>query len=165
MATGTRFVDNMAIVHAFKEAVPSSATPTYVSMKGYDHVGIWISFKNATGVTGSAITLNQATAVAGTGAKPLAFTTVFVVVDDSANVIPVQTPVTNNTFTTDATSSKNGWYMIEVDSSTLDVANSYDCLSVGIGNATAATVGAVYLMGNPPRYAGGYDSLLNPLVD
>lgn len=165
MATGTRLVDNNAFVHAFKEAVPSSAAPTYISMRGYDHVTVLISYKNATTVTGAAITLNQATAVAGTSAKTLAFTTMFAVVDDGSNVIPTQTAVVSNTFTTDNTNSKNGWYIIEVDAVTLDQANSFDCLQVGIGNATAATIGAWYIMGNFPRYAGGYDSLVNPLVD
>ena len=81
------------------------------------------------------------------------------------SVAVVQTPVVNNTFTTDATASKSGFYVIEVDAITLDVANGYDCLQLGVGNGTAATVGAWYLMGAWPRYAGGYDSLMNPLVD
>ena len=67
MSTGTRNVDHFSFVHALKEAVAASAAPTYVSLKGYDHISILVPFKNATGVTGSAITLNQAPAVAGTG--------------------------------------------------------------------------------------------------
>jgi hypothetical protein len=165
MATGTRLIDTIAFVHAFKEAVPSSAVPTYVSMKGYDHVGILISFKNATTVTGSAITLNQATAVSGAGAKSLAFTVAWSVVDDSTTVLPVRLAVSASTFTTDATNSKNGWYFIDVDAWTLDTANLYTSIQVGIGNATAATIGAWYLMGISPRFNGGFDSMMNPLVD
>lgn len=163
--TGTRNIDNFAFVHAFKEATPSTSTGSYVSLKGYDHVTILISYKNATTVTGSAITLNQATTVAAAGAKALAFTTMFAVVDDSTSVLAVQTAVSANTFTTDATNSKNGWYVIEVDASTLDTANAYDCLQVAMATGTATTIGVWYLMGVSPRYAGGYDSLMNPLVD
>jgi hypothetical protein len=165
MASGTRNVDHFAFVHAFKEAVPAAATPTYVSMKGYDHVTVLIPFANATGVTGAAITLNQAQNVAGLNAKPLPFTTMFAVANDAANVIPVQTAVAANTFTTSNTASVNGWYAIEVDAITMDLQNGFTSLSVGIGNGTACTIGAWYLMGAWPRYAGGFDSLANPLVN
>jgi hypothetical protein len=134
-------------------------------MKGYDHLTVIISYKNATTVTGSAITLKQATAVAGTSEKALAFDTMFAVVDDSSNVAVTKTAVVSNTFTTDATNSKNGFYVIEVDASSLDLANGFDAFRVGTGDSTAATIGVWYLMGAWPRYAGGYDSLMNPLVD
>jgi hypothetical protein len=163
--TGTRNVDSFAFVHAVRAVVPSSTTPPYVSLKGYDHITFLVSYKNATTVTGSAITLSQATAVAGTSAKTLAFTTMFAAVNDAASVAVTQTAVSANTFTTDATNSQNGFYVIEVDASTLDLQNGFDCIALGTGNATAATIDAWYIMGGFPRFAGGYDSMMNPLVD
>ncbi len=47
--------------------VPSSSTPDYVSMKDYNRCQVMILVKNATTVTGSAITLKQATGVAAGG--------------------------------------------------------------------------------------------------
>lgn len=165
MPTGTRFVDRIAFVHAFKEAVPSSANPTSVSLKGYDHVSVLVSFKNATKVTGSAIGLQQATAVSGANAKTLAFTQVFARVDDSVSCLLTATPAVFNSFTTDATNSKNGFYLIEVDAAMLDNANAFDCMQVTIGNAVAATIGAHYWLGVTPRFGGCWDSMMNPLVD
>ena len=74
MPSGTRLVDKIMPVFAFDAATPSSATPLWVSMKGYDHIQIVIRYKNATTVTGTAVGLSQATAVAGTSAKTLGFT-------------------------------------------------------------------------------------------
>jgi hypothetical protein len=163
--TGTRNVDNFSFVHAFKEATPSTSTSTWVSLKGYDHVTILISYKNATTVTGTAITLNQATAVAGTNSKALAFTTMFACVPDTTSSLVVQTAVSANTFTTDNTNSVNGFYVIEVDSFTLDQPNQFHAIQVAMATGTATTIGVWFLMGVSPRYAGGYDSLMNPLVD
>lgn len=163
MATGTRIIDSVCTVLAFDSAVPSSATPQWVSMKGYDHLQVFIHYKNATTVTGSAVTLQQATAVAGTNAKALAFTTMFACVNMNSTFGAVQTAVVSNTFTTDSTNSQEGFYIIEVDAITLDLANGFDCFQVALGNATAATISAFYLMGTSPRYSGGYDSMMNPL--
>ena len=165
MGSGTRLADKLSFYPAVKGAVPSSATPPYVSLKGYDHIGFLIIFNNATTVTGSAITLNQATAVAGTSAKALPFTTMFACIDTSASTLFTQMAVTANTFTTDATNSKNGMYLIDVDAITLDLANGFDCVGIGLGNATAATISVIYLLGLSPRFSGGYDSMMNPLVD
>ena len=165
MATGTRNVDHFSFVHALKEAVAASAAPTYVSLKGYDHISILVPFKNATGVTGSAITLNQATAVAPHGCQAAAAYYRVRLFHDSVSVAVVQTPVVNNTFTTDATASKSGFYVIEVDAITLDVANGYDCLQLGVGNGTAATSVRGIRTVHGPATRTAMTSLMNPLVD
>jgi hypothetical protein len=166
MATGTRIIDTLAFVHAFHEAVPASANPTWVSMKGYDHMGVLISYANgASGVVGAAITLNQAQNVAGLNSKPLGFTKAWSVVPDSTSVLPVALTIAANTFTTDVTVSTTGWYFIDIDSFTTDQLNKFTCVQVAIANATAATIGAWYLMGVSPRYSGGFDSMMNPLAN
>lgn len=165
MPSGTRVIDKLCSVEAFDAAVPESATPLWVSLKGYDHVQVLIRYKNATTVTGAAITLQQATAVAGTSAKALAFTTMFSAVNSNSTFGAIQNVVTSNTFTMDGTNSQSGFYIVEVDAITLDLANGFDCFQVAIGNATAQTVSVTYEMGVPPRYSGGFDSMMNPLAN
>lgn len=142
-----RLVETHKIVNALGAVVPSSSTPDYVSLKDYAHVTAIISVKNATTVTGSAITLKQAKAVAGTDEKDLAFTKVWANTDVAAGDTLTETAVTSNTFTTNATNSKELLYVIEVDTAELDTNNGFDCFRVGTGNATAATVSVTYILG------------------
>lgn len=138
--------EQVKIVEGLLSTVPSTSTPDYVSMKGYARCCVVISVKNATTVTGSAITLKQATAVAGTSEKALAFTTVLRNLDTGAGDTVAAAAVTNNTFTTDSTNSKNLQYIIEVKAGELDVNGDFDCLRAGTGDATAATVSVHYIL-------------------
>ena len=135
---------------------------TYVSMKGYQRCQIIISIADGTTVTGSTITLKQATAVAGTGEKALAFTRMLANTDYAASKTMVETAVTSNTFTTQTTNSKDSLYIIDVDASDLDVANGFDCLRVdGTGHAATASRGCVVLYNlYGARYSGA-----SPLAD
>ena len=102
----------------------------YVSLKGYERATIVIAVDNATTVTGGAITLKQATSVAGTSEKALAFASYFANIDTGASDTLTETTATSNTFTTDTTDNKNLLYVIEVNAADLDVANGFDCLRV-----------------------------------
>ena len=135
---------------------------TYVSMKGYQRCQIIISIADGTTVTGSTITLKQATAVAGTSEKELAFTRMLANTDYVASKTMTETAVTSNTFTTQTTNSKDSLYIIDVDASDLDVANGFDCLRVdGTGHAATASRGCVVLYNlYGARYSGA-----SPLAD
>ena len=135
---------------------------TYVSMKGYARCRITISIADGTTVTGSTITLKQATAVAGTSEKALAFTRMLANTDYAASKTMVETAVTSNTFTTQTTNSKDSLYIIDVDASDLDVANGFDCLRVdGTGHAATASRGVVVMYDlYGARYSGA-----SPLAD
>ena len=135
---------------------------TYVSMKGYARCQIIISIADGTTVTGSTITLKQATAVAGTSEKALAFTRMLANTDYVASKTMTETAVTSNTFTTQTTNSKDSLYIIDVDASDLDVANGFDCLRVdGTGHAATASRGVVVLYNlYGARYSGA-----SPLAD
>jgi hypothetical protein len=165
MASGTRLIDKSRVVVALHAVTPSSSSPKWVSMKGYNHFTAIISFTNATTVTGSAIGLAQATAVAGTGTKTLAFTKMWALLDDSASNTMTETAVVGNTFTTSAVNSKSGFYLIEVDTWTMDVANNFNSIQVTTGNGTATTLEITYILGNVPRYSGAPESFRNPLAD
>ena len=135
---------------------------TYVSMKNYQRCQIIISIADGTTVTGSTITLKQATSVAGTSEKALAFTRMLANTDYAASKTMVETAVTSNTFTTQTTNSKDSLYIIDVDASDLDVANGFDCLRVdGTGHAATASRGVVVLYNlYGARYSGA-----SPLAD
>lgn len=124
----------------------------YVSLKGHERCTIVIAVDNATTVTGCAITLKQATAVAGTSEKALAFTKMWANTDTGASDTLVETAVTSNTFTTDTTDNKNLLYVIEVKAEDLDVANGFDCIRVD-GLLMANAVGFVQYILHGSRYA------------
>lgn len=150
---GKRLIDNAKIVVGLAPVVPSSATPDYVKLDNADHLTVVISVKNATSVTGSAITLKQATSAAAAGEKALAFTKMWADTDVGAGDTLTETTVTSNTFTTDSTNSKDLLYIIEVDASSLDVDNGFNWIRAGTGNATAATVSVLYIL-TGQRYSG-----------
>jgi hypothetical protein len=133
----------------------------YISMKGYRKCQIVISIADGTTVTGSTITLKQATAVAGTNEKALAFTRMLSSVDYPTAAL-AETAVTSNTFTTQTVNSKDSLYIIEVNAEDLDVAGGFDCLRVdGTGHAATASRGCAVIYNLfGARYSGA-----NPLVD
>lgn len=124
----------------------------YVSMKGFERLSIVIAVDNATTVTGGAVTLKQATAVAGTGEKELAFTKMYANTDAAAGDTLTETAVTSNTFTTSTTDNKNLLYVIEVDAADLDVANGFDCVRVDV-LSMANAVGVVQYILHGSRYS------------
>lgn len=118
----------------------------YVSLKNFDRCTILISVDNAATVTGGAITLKQATAVAGTGEKALAFASMLANIDCAAGDTLTETAVTSNTFTTDTTDNKNLMYVVEVKAEDLDVANGFDCLRVDSLLMANAVGNVLYIM-------------------
>lgn len=140
------FAEQVKPVFALASVVPSSAVPAYISMKDYARLAIIILVKNATTVTGSAITLKQATSVAAGSEKALNFSTAYRDIDTGAADGLASFAVASNTFTTDSTNSKNLMYVIDVKAEDLDVNNNFDCVRLGTGDATAATVTVLYIL-------------------
>lgn len=128
----------------------------YVSMKGYSRARITIVIADGTTVTGTAVTLKQATAVAGTNEKALAFTRMLANTDYAASKTMTETAVTSNTFTTQTTNSKDSVYFIDLKAEDLDLANGFDCFRVdATGHAATASRGCVVIYDlYGPRYAG-----------
>lgn len=140
--------------------VPSTSTPAYVSLKNYERVQIMILVKNATTVTGSAITLKQATNVSAGSEKALAFTTAKRDIDLGAGDTLSDFAVSSNTFTTDNTNSKNLMYLIDIKAEDLDVNGGFDCIRAGTGDATAATVTVLYFL-----YGAKFSTMPSAVVD
>jgi hypothetical protein len=152
MFRNAELADLAKIINAYGPATPSTADPQAVSLKNYDRATILIAVLNGTTVTGSAITLQQCTAVAGTGAKALGFSTMKSCVDCAAGDTLAVTAVSSNTFTTNTTNSKRLLYAIDIKASDLDVANDFDCIRARAANAANTTLQISYIL-YPPRYA------------
>lgn len=146
MNLNINFTEQVKIVEGLLGVVPSTTTPDYVSLKNFERCAVVIQVKNATTVTGSAISLKQATSVGGGGEKPLSFRKVYANVDTGAGDLLTETAVSNDTFTTNNTNAKNLMYVIEVKAEDLDVNGGFDCLRAGTGDATAATLSVTYCL-------------------
>ena len=145
-------VENAKIVMGLPPILPVSASTDWVSMKNYDRCTVIILADNATTVTGSAITMDQATDVSGTGTETLGFTKMWANIDTGATDTLVETTVTSDTFTTDTTNDKNLMYVIEVKAEDLDFGAAYDCFQVDLATAVASIMSVCYVMWNS-RYA------------
>uniref|UniRef100_A0A6H1ZTT0 Uncharacterized protein n=1 Tax=viral metagenome TaxID=1070528 RepID=A0A6H1ZTT0_9ZZZZ len=142
-----QLMQNAHIVSGLSNASVSSVTPDYVSLKNYQHLTVIISLKCATGVAACAVTLKQATAVAGTDEKALGFSYQWANADVTTETF-TKTAVTSNTFSTAATVT-NKVHVIEVDTDTLDVDNSFDCVRVALADAAATTATVTYILSQP----------------
>lgn len=152
MFPGATLADHIQVIEGLSPRTPSSSTPDYISLKDYDQVEVLVVGDNGTTVTGSAITLLQATAVAGTSEKALAFTRYYANADTATNATLVNTTASSNTFTTVATNNLNFIYRIPVRASMLDSDGGFDCLRAGTGNAANTVIGVYYLC--YPKYGG-----------
>jgi hypothetical protein len=141
-----RLIDKAKVVVGLAPITPSTSTPDTVCLKGFQKLTAIIVCDNAATVTGSAITLKQASVVANTDEKALAFDKVWANADVAASDTLVETAVTSNTFTTANTDNKNLLYVIEVDADDLDADNAFDCVRVGTANAVNTVVSVTYIL-------------------
>lgn len=149
-----RLIDHVKTVIGCAPAALTGAAGDgdYVSLKNFAKMRITIAVLNGSTVTGGAVTLKQASAVAGTGEKALAFSKIWANTDTDASDTAVETAVVSDTFTTNTTNAKKLLYVIEVDASDLDVNNSFDCVRVDVTGMVNA-VGAVTYDLYGSRYA------------
>lgn len=146
MLAKQRLVESSKIVSA---VVPINTTGAaqdgdWVSLKNYQHLTIVIQQGAWAGGT-PAVTLEQATTVAGGSAKALAFTSYWAgtaLTDDNY----AETAVSSNTY--NLANAANGVNIIEVDSDDLDQDNGFDCIRVRIASpgANADLISALYIL-------------------
>lgn len=154
------------LVTGLAPITPSSSTPDYVSLKGYNRCTVVILAANGTTVTGSAITLKQATDVTNSlsDEKALAFSTMLANTDTAASDALTATAVTSNTFTTGTTNSKNLLYVIEVQETDLDINNGFDCIRAGTANAANTTLSVLYVLW-PAKYGKATSPAPSAIID
>lgn len=141
-----------------KNYTGAAMADSYVSMKNFNNLTIVIRTGAWAGGT-AAVTLLQATAVAGTAAKALNFVDYWDDVTTTGAL--VKKAATSNTFTL---GTANKVYVIHVDASVLDVAGGFDCVSLGVATpGVNADFYSVLYIGDGSRYQGG--SIPSALVD
>lgn len=120
-------------------------TGAYVSLKNVNlaYIVVHITQGNAATI---ALSINQATAVAGTSAKAItASVPIWSNLDVSASDALVRRTDAVS-YTTDA-GVKNKIVVFQIDPATLDVANGFDCIAVVTGSSNVANITqAVYLL-------------------
>lgn len=140
----------------------AARTGDYYSLKDAQGI-VFVIFQGAWAGGTPAVTLKQATAVAGTSAKALGFTEKYSKVGITGTV-NVQADVASDTFNLTATA--NRMEMIEVSAADLDRANGFDCVGLDIAspgsNADLVCVGVILY---DLRYKGDPAALPNPKVD
>jgi hypothetical protein len=153
MHANTRLVEKVQPVVCFSPAVPNNATPLRVSLKNYLRCTFLVHILNGAAPVPGAVTLHQSRTVAGAGEKALGFAVAHRALDTAAGDALAEFAVTANTFTPDNTAAKGLLYVIDVRPEDLDVAGGFDCVRVGLANATQATTAVVALLG-PAKYGG-----------
>ena len=122
----------------------------WMNLEDYEHLSIILQ-QGAWAAGTPAVTLEQATDVAGTGAKALAFATRW---EKEALVDPsfTETAVTANTFNLPATA--NTMNVLEIPAQSLDRVNNFNCVRVRVATPGANDdyLGISYILGKP-RYS------------
>lgn len=140
-------------VHPVVASFPQAATSIagdYISLKNYAGVTIVIMVDVASGTDDGAVTLTQATSVAGGSAKSLGFDYVWKNEDTETADALTKTAVTSDTFNAGGV-TKSCLYVIEVKAEDLDVDNGFDCLRVNLATVTSGNSAILYLL-HTPRY-------------
>jgi hypothetical protein len=136
----------------------------YISMKGYDHCTIIINTGAWAGGT-SAVTVNRATAVAGTGEDAGGVEFDYMWTNDGAVALSAltKTAVTADTFNLD---TANSMYVIEIPAASIKGSSTteYDCIQLALATpgANADLCSATYIL-SKGRYKS--DTPIEPLTD
>lgn len=140
-----KFVENFAIATAAApvDTTGAAVVGDWVCLKGYESVTIIITQGAWAGGT-PAVTLDQATAVAGTGSKTLGMTKYWSKVGLAAADF-AETAVVSDTFNLTATADTIT--VIQVHASELDVDGGFDCVQLDIASpgANADLISATYI--------------------
>jgi hypothetical protein len=167
MGTGVRHVDRYK-TELLLIASSGNTTTLWVDMALYSHVTFYILVANTTGVTGAAITVNQAKDTSGTSSKALTFNNYFSAVAGFATQaatadVMTQTTGVSGTFTSATTASTNLLYAIEIQDTDLDLNNLFKTVQVAIAsgavNATFTVIAHCY-----PRFDGNFATIPSALT-
>lgn len=129
----------------------------YISLKNYKHVAV--IFIKAAGASGEdpTLTIQQATAVAGTGAKALNFTTIYVKQGSDLQAIGTFTKTTQtaaNTYTEATAGEEQAIWVVEFDADELDVDGGFDCINASIADVgDTSQIGTIIYLLSEPRFA------------
>lgn len=148
---GAKFIEqaNIEVGAVPINTTGAAVTGDYVSLKGYGRLGIVIAQGAWAGGT-PAVTIKQASAVAGTGEKAVSFAKKWSKVALTGTTF-AEAAVSSDTFNLPNTA--NTVTYLEVNAEDLDADNGFDCVRVDIASpgANADLIAVVYLLLDP-RY-------------
>lgn len=141
----------------------------WVSLKNFERCTVVVVASAGTAANDLTVTLNQATAVAGTGTKALSVIDSVATKQGAAlSAIAAWTEVTQTaaaTYTNGTNGEEQLLYAIDVLAEQLDVANGFDCLQCSIAQVGAAKIGcALYLLW-PTTYGGPVGKVPGAIAD
>jgi hypothetical protein len=144
-------INQTKLIHAVSPANWSGSTSSakYVSLKNYGMCYIWIHTGAIADGTG-AVTVTQASAVAGTGAKAISFDHYYS--DTGTANLLARVSSTSATFTL---ATANSQYVIPIDPAQLDgssigSASAFDCLTISVAAPGGNDYyGVDYILTNP----------------
>jgi len=151
---------DLAIYHLLQPAADAAGRSSpYLSLK--NAVRAWVVYYIDQGNAATILcTVQQASAVAGTGVKAISATRIWTKLDEASTDYTQQTDAVN--FTTDAALKKK-IVVFELDPiKALDTANDFDVIRAQTGASNAANISSAFLV-IQPRHAGA--TLPNVLVD
>lgn len=132
-----------------KNYTGAAATKKWISLKNFTNVTM-IIMTGAWAAGTVAVTVEQATAVAGTGNKAVSFVDYWDDLTNSGTL--VKKAAASNTFNLDTALKM---YVIEIDARMLDIAGGFDCVSfVGASPGANADFYAVAYICHGSRYQG-----------
>lgn len=147
------------IVSAIKPQAGGAITGDYISLARAGHVTVVVDINQAHAAQ-VAITIEQASAVAGTGSKPLATEVPIYLVADTA-VSDEWLRQDDGVAYTTSTATKHKLVAFEINASDLDHANGFDCITVKTAASNAANItSAVYVL-SALRYGVGASMIVD----
>jgi hypothetical protein len=168
MTRNGRFAEQANIIAAapLDMATTGGISTGYVSLKNYDRATV-VLIKNAagSGTEHPVITLTQATAVAGTGAKNLSTVAVISRKVHATALAGIGT-WTDATQTAGATftgvATEQAIYAFEVHPEDLDIAGGFDCVQAAVADVgSVAQLGCLFIL----LWNSRYNPPLSPLVN
>lgn len=142
---------NAQVVELLAPAADAAGrTGAYATLKNMHKAWIVVHITQGNAAT-IALTVNQATAVAGTSAKAITVATPIWANQDTATNDTLTAQTAAVSFTTSA-AVKNKIVVFELNPSDFDVANGFDCVTVATGASNAANITQAMLYGVNNRY-------------
>ena len=145
----------------------------WISVKNYKHVAIL--FHSAIGTAGQdpTLTINQGTAVAGTGTKALSIGSTKAFKKQAATDLTAtevwtsaSADLSTNTWTNATSAEQETLVVVEFDTDELDVDGGFDCIQAAIAKVGAnAQLGACYYILTEPRFPAAPVNMLSAIVD
>ena len=167
MGTGVRLVDAYKL-EFLGSGAPSSFASLWIDMNLYPHVSFVIGVANpGSGITTSAVTVNQGISVLGTSSKALVYNNYFkgtggYAAQTSASDVLTQVTGVSGTFNTATTVSTNFLYLIEIQDTDLDLANGFNCVQLAIATGGGSIMQEYAIC--YPRFSGNYSEIPSALT-